>query len=178
MLDLNPGRFTDAGREHPLGVAMAEFVLAEERLTEQRDSGLIVGGASFSDYLEKALLEHITKKTSLTAPEFFLALCTAVPEDLKTGTTITEANYTTYARLLVAGATWTSSGTSPTAIKNNAELTLAACTAGESTIIGWAGCDALTVGNLLCWGTATSTKISSTQTPPKVATNGLEITLD
>jgi hypothetical protein len=173
MLQLNPGHITEAGREHPLGLALAEMFEFERRA-----SGLIAGSASFSDYLEKALLEHITKKASLTAPDFYLALCTAVPEDSKTGTTIIEANYTTYARLKVEGATWTSSGTSPTAIKNNAELTLAACTAGNSTVIGWAGCDALTVGNMLCWGTATSTVISTTQTPPKVAINALEITLD
>lgn len=136
----------------------------------------IAGAASASDYLELKLLDHIFNDPSFTAPSPSLALCTAVPDDTKTGSTITEANYTGYARLAIA--TSDVSAAASGAKTNSAVLTFAACTAGSSTIIGWATCDASTVGNMLVWGTATSTVISTTQTPATIATSGLSVTLD
>lgn len=180
LLRLNAGHLTPAGRKHPLGQALLEYAEFADRIADFRagDGPIIAGGASFSDYLEAKALEHITGKASYTEPTFWLALCTVVPEDSKTGSTITEASYTGYKRLKVEGSKWTVSGTSPTAIKNNVKLEFAACTEGSSTVIGWAGCDAETVGDMLVWGTATSTVISVTQTPAQVAAENLVISLD
>jgi hypothetical protein len=180
VIRFNSGRLTEAGRAHPLGRAMEEYFAAEAEMaaTRERDPLAIMGGASFSDYAEKAVLELIAGKAELAKPTFWLALCVVVPTDVKTGSNIEEATYTGYARLKIEGAKWTASGISPTAIKTNEELKFAACTASSSTIIGWAGCDASTAGNMLCWGTATSTVISTTQTPATIASGGLEITLD
>lgn len=136
----------------------------------------IMGGASFSDYLENKLLDHVFNDSAYTAPSPYLALCTAVPTDASTGSTITEASYTGYARLAIAGSDM--SAASSGSKTNSATLTFAACTASSSTIIGWAICDASTVGNMLVWGTATSTVISTTQTPATVAASGLTVTLD
>jgi hypothetical protein len=61
---------------------------------------------------------------------------------------------------------------------NSSAITFAAITAGSATVIGWALCDALTVGNVLAWGTATSTVISATQTPPTIAIGALVVSLD
>jgi len=136
--------------------------------------------ASFSDAYETKVLEHVAGKTTLTlVTPIFLALCTAVPTDASTGTTITEAAYTGYARKGVAAADWAAAvaGT-PGSIANGAIITFAACTAGTSTVIGWALCDALTVGNVIMWGTCASTVISSTQTPATVAVSALSLTLD
>lgn len=133
--------------------------------------------ASFSDYSENKLLDHVLGKTSFTMPAtVYLALCTAVPTDASTGSTITEANYTGYARKQVAAADLNAAASGSSSNAN--AITFANCTAGSSTIIGWALCDALTVGNVLCWGTATSTVISTTQTPATVAISGLVVTLD
>lgn len=123
------------------------------------------------------MLDHIFGDGTLTitAPTY-LALCTTVPTDASTGSTIVEANYTGYARKSIAAADMSaSSGGSKT---NSNAITFAACTAGSSTIIGWALCDASTTGNVLCWGTATSTVISTTQTPATVAVGALIVTLD
>jgi hypothetical protein len=136
--------------------------------------------ASFSDYWELAVLDGMfgdPTTPTITAPTF-LALCTVVPTDADTGATITEANYTTYARISVSAASM-----SPAAAgskTNSAGFTGAACTAGSSTIIGWALLDNGTIGagNVLCWGTTTSTVISTTQTPPTIAIGGLVVTLD
>lgn len=142
--------------------------------------GLHLG--SKSDYLEGKDVAHNVGKSSFTMPATVgLALCTVIPEDSKTGATITEASYTGYARKKVEAANLTAAeGTSPTKITNSAELVFASCTAGSSTIVGWALCDSTTTGagNMLYWGTCTSTVISTTQTPATVAVGGLEVTED
>lgn len=133
--------------------------------------------ASKSDYLELKVLDHCLGKTSFTMPtNVYLALCTVVPTDASTGSTITEAGYTGYARKKVEASVLNaaSSGKSVT----NAVLEFAACTAGTATVIGWALCDASTAGNVLYWGTATSTVISTTATPATIASGGLEVLED
>lgn len=135
--------------------------------------------ASFSDYAENKVLDHVLGKTSFTMPTTVaLALCTVVPTDASTGATITEANYTGYARKVIAAADLNaaSSGSS----SNANAITFAACTGGSSTIIGWAILDNSTTGagNVLVWGTCTSTVISTTQTPATIAVGGLVVTLD
>ena len=133
--------------------------------------------ASFSDYLENAVLDHIFGDGTLTitAP-VYLALCTAAVDDTDTGSTITEANYTGYARKSIAASDMDAAASG--AKTNGAAITFAACTAGTSTITYWAICDAATLGNMLCWGTCTSTVISTTQTPATIAIGGLDVTLD
>lgn len=140
------------------------------------------GSGTFSNFLETSLLDHIGK-TAYTSPSTFLALTTVVPDSSKTGATITEANYTGYARATIAAGGWNaavSGGAGGASSKtNNGTITFAACTAGSSTIIGWALCDSGTTaaGNMLAWGSATSTVISTTQTPATVANAGLTLTL-
>lgn len=133
--------------------------------------------ASFSDYMENKVLDHVLGKTSYTlVTPIYLALCTAVPDDTKTGSTITEASYTGYARKSVAAADLNAAASGSSSNAN--AITFAACTSGTSTIIGWALCDASSAGNVICWGTCTSTVISTTQTPATVAIGGLVVTLD
>lgn len=133
--------------------------------------------ASFSDYWENAILDATfgDPDVTITAPTY-LALCTTVPTDSSTGSSIVEANYTGYARKSIAAADM-SAAASGSKTNGNA-ITFAACTSGSSTVIGWALCDASSAGNVLCWGTATSTVISTTQTPATVAVGGLVVTLD
>lgn len=134
----------------------------------------------FSDYWELAVLDGVfgdPTTPTITAP-VYLALCTVVPDDTKTGATITEANYTGYARKAIAAADMSAAAAGSKT--NSNALTFAACTGGSSTIIGWAICDAsgTGAGNVLAWGTCTSTVVSTTQTPATVAIGGLVVTLD
>lgn len=135
--------------------------------------------ASFSDFAENKILNHAMGKESWTMPTTVaVALCTVVPTDTSTGVSITEGSYTGYARKVVAAsALSTASGGE---IKNSEALTFAECTSGSSTIIGFAVCDSSTksAGNAIAWGTVTSTVISTTQTPPNVAANGLVVSQD
>lgn len=135
--------------------------------------------ASKSDYLENKNLDHNLGDGAYTMPTTVaLALCTVVPTDSSTGSSITEANYTGYARKAIAASALSaaSGGTK----KNSEALTFAACTEGSSTVIGFAICDSSTTGagNILYWGTCTSTVISTTQTPATVAAEALVVTED
>lgn len=136
--------------------------------------------SGFSQAYGTKTLEAITGKASLTKPTAYLALCTAVPTASSTGSTITEATYTGYARKEIPAAEWNAAVAGvPSTIANKSKLEFAACTGGTSTIIGWALCDSsgTGTGNVVCWGTASSTIISLTQTPATVAAEVLVISL-
>lgn len=141
--------------------------------------GIKVFMAGFSDYLEKKVLDHVVGKTSFTMPSsVYVALVTVAVTDADTGSTITEANYTGYARKLTAGSDW-NAATGTTAVSTSANsLAFAACTAGSSTVIGWALVDASSAGNILAYGTCTSVVISATQTPATIAAGALSVGLD
>lgn len=136
--------------------------------------------SGFSQNYATKLLEYITKKKALAEPTFWLALLTVVPTNSSTGATITEANYTGYARKEVPASVWNAAvaGT-PSSINNKESFTFAAVTGGTSTIIAWAGLDSSTLGagNIIMWGTAASTVLSTTQTPATVAAEVLSLTL-
>lgn len=118
------------------------------------------------------LLGHAWGKTEAAKPaKVYLALLTSVPTNSSTGTTIeaTEPTYTGHERKEVPAASIKAAEEGATSsIKTSAELVFAACTAGTSTIVAWALCDAAAAGNIIMWGTAASTVISTTQTPPTV----------
>jgi len=134
---------------------------------------------SASEYLETALLAVAVGKTSYSLPTVCVALCTTVPTSASTGATIVEATYTGYARLATSGDWGSATSGTPSTIYNSSALTFAACTASTSTIVGFAGCDSTTIGagNMLWWGSCTSTVISVTQTPATFAINALELTM-
>lgn len=135
--------------------------------------------ASKSNYLENKDLDHNLGKAAFTMPTTVaLALCTTVPDDTSTGATIVEATYTGYARKVVAAGDLNAAAAGQTTNAN--AITFAACTGSSSTVIGWALCDNSTTGagNVLYWGTCTSTVISTTQTPATVAIGGLVVNED
>jgi hypothetical protein len=135
--------------------------------------------AGFSNAYENLVLDHITGKASLSSPTvngLYLALCTVAPGETDTGSTLTEASYTGYARKQIVPADMTSASSGET--HNNTTETFADCTAGSSTIIGWALCTASSAGSVVIFGTCTSTTISTTQTPATVASSGLSLSLD
>lgn len=184
ILHLNPGRLSDYGREQ-VDLEQVDFMVRNHQRFAANGRPAIAGGSgTFSNFAETTVLAHLTGQDNAAwanlAPTF-LALTTVVPDSSKTGSTITEANYTGYARLSVAAASWAAAVSggagAASSIANSATLTFAACTAGTSTVIGWALCTAATVGNVLAWGSATSTVISTTQTPATVASGALSLTL-
>lgn len=132
----------------------------------------------FSDYSENELLDHLMGKGAFTMPAaVYAALCTVAVTDADTGSTITEATYTGYARVQVPAASLNAaSGGSMT---NNADIVWPDVTAGTNTIVSVAFLDAATAGNLLAYDpNVGSVAVSTTQTPPTLKSGALTITLD
>jgi hypothetical protein len=132
---------------------------------------------SLSDYAENALADHLMSKTAFTMPaNVYAALCTVTITDSMTGATITEANYTGYARkeILATDLAAASGGLST----NSADITFANATAGSSTVIGVAIVDNSTTGagNMLAYSDVTSHVIDASNTPATIPAGSLDVT--
>lgn len=134
----------------------------------------------FSDAVENKVLDHLTGKTAYTSPApLYMALLTTVASDTSTSASLVEANYTGYARLQVPAADWNAAASG--AVATAVQKAFAACTAGTSTVIGWALSPIAATagaGDVVMYGTAPSVTISTTQTPATVNAGGLSMALD
>lgn len=130
---------------------------------------------SKTDTLEARVIDHLFKGAAtpaLTAlSTVYVALHTAVPSDPSAGTEVTGSSY---ARVAVAAAGWTRTGSS---ISNNAEVAFPAVTSTPYTVVGWMLYDASTSGNALYWGDTTST-VMNVGDVPRFAIGALTVTED
>jgi hypothetical protein len=137
--------------------------------------------SGLSQYAMSHLIDHVNGKTAFTMPAAVaMALCTAAPTSTSTGATITEANYTGYARMAIAAAGFNAAtAATPSVATNAGAITFGNCTAGTSTLLGFALCDSATLaaGNMLWYGTLTSVTISTTQTPPTVGSGVMNLSM-
>ncbi len=131
---------------------------------------------SFSNYLENKVLDHVVGKTSFTMPTAYVALCIATPDDTSTGSTITEPSGGSYARIATAGSDWNAS--SGGSITNANAVTFATATGDWGAITHFVLVDALTTGNVLCWGALSVTKTILNGDTAKFNASGLTVTLD
>lgn len=112
-----------------------------------------------STYCEQAILNAIFGKTSsfgalASRPTLYIALCTSTPVPGDTGSTITECNYTNYARVQTAASDWTTaSGSNPAQVSNATVITFPAATGGTSVATAFAIVDAASAGNVIFSGT-------------------------
>jgi len=135
--------------------------------------------AGFADATELLVLDSIfgDGSTNLFTAPTYLALTTVAVGETDTAGSITEANYTGYARKSIAAADMSAAAAGSKT--NGNALTFANCTAGSSTVIGWGVVSSSSgAGTLIVFGTCTSTVISTTQTPPNVAAGALVVNLD
>lgn len=175
IIHLNPGRLTIAGKWLGAGEDLED---PEIRQLIHAKIPPIMGAASIGNAVENKILDHITNQTSYTMPTPYLGLWTGtVPDDTYTAASGTELTYTTYARQAIS-----STNMSPAAsgsVTNDVAITFPAVSSGSGTVTGWMLCSSSSgAGDNICWGTTTSTAISTTQTPPTVAIGGLVINLD
>jgi hypothetical protein len=128
------------------------------------------------DALEQRILDHLFKggaTPALTAlSTVYVALFTAAPSDSAAGTEVTGSSY---ARVAVAAAAWTRTGSQ---IANNAEIAFPAVTSAAYTVVGWALMDALTVGNMLYWGDISPSVTMNVSDVPRFATGALTVNED
>lgn len=114
--------------------------------------------AALSTYLANKLLDHIRGVASYTEPTVWVGLSTTASS---AGTPGTEAAYTGYARVPLAGLLSAASSGSGT---NSSQINFPACTGGTSTVVGFFTFDAVTAGNMLEFGTC-SLAVSTGITP-------------
>lgn len=136
---------------------------------------------SKSNYLSKKLLDEPLGATDYAAPAtVYIGLATAAIDDTTTGSTVTEAAYTSYARVAVTNnsTNWPAATGTTTATKSSgAAFTFPASTGGSATVTYAFIADSATLGNILYWFTVTSTAIASGDTP-KFNSGGITVTED
>ena len=143
--------------------------------------------ASFGGTYAAKILDHVFNDGTLAAPAPYLALGTGAIGDADIGATFgstTEANYTGYLRVLIGAADMSAGAAAAPATKTNtAVLTFPACTASSAVVIAWCTVNGtattrLNAGDVILYGTCTSTTVDTTHTPPTVAAAGLNATLE
>lgn len=140
---------------------------------------------SKSNYAAKKLIEELFGGVAyVSAANVYLALCTTLPDDTSTGSTIVETDYTSYARTQIGTGNnqtdaWNAATGTTTATVTNKNAITAPSATGASTnpIVGIAIVDAASAGNVLGWASVTSTPIANGDTP-KVNATALSIVED
>jgi hypothetical protein len=170
------GAVLDLGGAQPSEYLRSRLILADdESALADWYLGQLLSGKS--NYLSNKDLNHNFGKGAFTMPATVaIVLLTVVPTAASTGSSVTEAAYTGWARFKLEAASLNESTAQK--LTNSAKLELAGCTGSSSTIVGFIIADSTVAasGNSLYWGTTASTVISTTQTPPTIAVNALEAT--
>jgi hypothetical protein len=174
IIQLNKGHVTPAGLWWATGHDLNDPHI---RALINAGKGPMIGGASIGDAVENKILDHMVANATYTAPTPSLGLWTSSVTDASTAATAGELTYTTYARQSISSTNMSAAASG--SVTNDVAITFPAVTAGGGTVTFWMLCSSSSgAGDNICWGTATSTVISTTQTPPTVAIGGLVITLD
>lgn len=132
--------------------------------------------ASFSNFLENALLNRIFNGGTLTLPStLYIGLFTAAPTDAGGGTEVSGNNYS---RLAVPADTTNFPTATSGSIQNALTLTFAIPSGNWGTVTHIGIFDAATGGNLLVWGALSSPRVITSSADVRLNQNQLTITLD
>lgn len=132
---------------------------------------------SFTDYLENELLDHVFGGGDYSRPAtLYIALSTTTISD--DGTGMTEPSGGSYARAAVTNNATNWPAASGGAKANGTAITFAQASASWGTIIDFAIMDAVSGGNMLGYGTLTTSKTIDSGDTPSFAIGELDITLD
>lgn len=135
---------------------------------------LVVWASGKANYYISKVLNQFWNATAFSFPAtLFAALWTATLTAASTGSTAGEASYTGYGRVsITANTTNFPASAGGSAIQNATLITFGANAGSLQTATFFAILDASSAGNLLYWGSITSTAINPGDTP-QVNTNGL-----
>lgn len=150
---------------------------------------------SKSNYLSTRLLDHVlgaTGPTSVTGPSgplsiylppatVYVGLWTSGLDDTATGSTSNEPSGGSYARAAVTNNTtnWPNATGTTTGLKQNGtSIAFPTASANWGTITQFALCDASTAGNILFWGTLTTSKTIGNGDTASFSAFALSITED
>ena len=123
---------------------------------------------NLSNYLENKVLDHILGTTSYTMPTTYLALYTVAPTDSTSGTEVTGGSYARQAISFNAA----SSG----AATNDANVDFSGMP--TATVVAVAICDDLTSGNILIYGSLTSSRSVVSGDTLRISSGDLSISLN
>lgn len=133
--------------------------------------------SKMSDFLEVELRKHIFRTGSMTKPTaLYVSLHTADPTDTGSGTEVSGGSYARVQRD-PADANWTGASSTDGLTDNVAAITFASPSANWGVVTHFGIWDALTTGNLICYGTLTTPKtINNGDAAPSFAIGALDIT--
>jgi hypothetical protein len=134
---------------------------------------------SFSNDAETKTMQFWFRTGTPTKPSaLYVALATAAVLDTNTGSTFTEANYGSYARVQrdPLDANWSSA--SAGTVTNAAAITFPKATSGSSTVTYVVIVDASSGGNVVAWCSLDVSKAITTGDTPQFEASSLTFTLD
>lgn len=136
----------------------------------------VVWASGKANYYISKLLNQFFNAAAFSFPStIYFALWTSTLTASSTGSTAGEAAYTSYARVAVTcNTTNFPTSSSGAAIQNATAITWPTATGGSESETFVAILDASTTGNLLYWGSITSTAVATGQTP-QINVNGLTV---
>ena len=132
---------------------------------------------SLSNYATTELVDHVFKAAYSPVSTLYFALCTAEPTAASTGSTITETDYTGYARTSFTGSSLFSAAASRKVVQNTLLTLQPATGVSTSDISHWVIVDAATNGNILAFGAFTSAWNVVSGNTPKIASGEIEISI-
>jgi hypothetical protein len=119
-------------------------------------------------YLEDKLINHVLRATAMSSPAtVYVALFTAAPGEAGGGTEVSGGDYARQPVTFEApvdGAT-----------ENDADVTFDVATADWGTVTHFAIFDALTVGNMLYYGTLTTARVVNSGDQAKFLAGALDV---
>ena len=153
----------------------AGVLVFRPRIGSLRD--LVVWATGKSNSLISKLLNAVFNAATYSSPAtVYPAIWTSTLNASSTGSTAGECSYTGYARPAVtANTTNFPTSSAGAAITNGTAITFPANAGSLNTGTFFAICDAATVGQILYWGSITSTAINPGDTP-QVAASALTVT--
>ena len=133
--------------------------------------------SSFATYLENKVLNHIFNKASFTIPTIHVALFTALSDvQGEAGAGGTEVSGGDYARVATIGSDWTEATTGT--LSNATAIEFTEASGDWGTVTHFALFDAVSGGNMLCFGTLTASKEVSSGDTIKFPISNLDVSLD
>jgi hypothetical protein len=130
---------------------------------------------NLSDYAENEILDHILKTTVYTAADnLYVGLSTVTIDDATTGGDVTEPSGGAYAR--VECNTWDAADARAT--ENTGAINFAEATGDWGTITDWFVADSTDSGNIIAYGTFSSSKAVGTGDSASIAAGGIDVTVD
>lgn len=132
---------------------------------------------TLSNFSLNKLVDHIFKTGYTPSATLYLALCTSAPTWLSTGSTITETDYTNYARKSFTGSALFGAAASRKVTQGSLLEMIQAGGVSTSDITHWAICDAATNGNMLAFGAFNSSWNVVSGNTPKIPSGEIEVSI-